>query len=641
VKVRSVKLKNFRGYSEEILFRLDDFTALIGKNDAGKSSVLDALDIFFENSKPDAGDASKQGDASDVCISVEFDSYPNELDLDSGALTRLSSEYLLNENNRLEICKKYNLSGSRVAAPKVFARAMHPKVAPASELIQKTNRELKTLVREMGLEAVCNQSENPSMRAAIYHATGPQHLLESVEIPFNDGNGKSVWEGIQKYLPIFALFKSDRASSDQDPEVQNPMKAAIQRALAELEPQLNDITSEVQKRVNEIADRTLEQLRATYPDIANSLSPIFKTPNWQKVFALDLESDEGIPLNKRGSGVRRLVLISFFQAEAVKAKEARLMGQPHSIPIFYAVEEPETSQHPDNQELIVSALHELSKLGDQVLLTTHVPALAGLMPTESLRYLTRNEASGLPEVQEGTPEVYRSIARALGVLTDSLSSRTIKVAVLVEGKTDIDALTNFAHTLMASGDIDTIDLNSVFWTMGGGSTLKDWVARDYLSRLDLPQVVIMDSDRTMPNAPLKQWQTDLVRTIGAHANRKAFVTRKKEIENYLCPARFALETNGTCPLPPDVNTSHCKLPDVLFPLLQDAVQSGRLTLEAVDLDGNRIPIDGKKKKALITSHFMSRMTSEEILNRSAYVEEGVTKHEIVEWLSAIQEFSVA
>ena len=35
---------------------VDDLTALIGKNDVGKSTVLEALDIFFNQIKIDIGD---------------------------------------------------------------------------------------------------------------------------------------------------------------------------------------------------------------------------------------------------------------------------------------------------------------------------------------------------------------------------------------------------------------------------------------------------------------------------------------------------------------------------------------------------------------------------------------------------------
>ncbi|MBR3904035.1 MAG: AAA family ATPase [Akkermansia sp.] len=47
MKLRTIIIKNFRGYSGEYRISVGDLTALIGKNDAGKSTILDALGIFF------------------------------------------------------------------------------------------------------------------------------------------------------------------------------------------------------------------------------------------------------------------------------------------------------------------------------------------------------------------------------------------------------------------------------------------------------------------------------------------------------------------------------------------------------------------------------------------------------------------
>lgn len=46
MKVSKVKIANFRSYSDELCFEFNDLVALIGKNDIGKSSILDAL-VFF------------------------------------------------------------------------------------------------------------------------------------------------------------------------------------------------------------------------------------------------------------------------------------------------------------------------------------------------------------------------------------------------------------------------------------------------------------------------------------------------------------------------------------------------------------------------------------------------------------------
>ena len=60
MRLESVTIKNFRCNREEVTVRFADLTAFVGKNDIGKSSVLEALEIFFNNEtvKVEQGDAN-------------------------------------------------------------------------------------------------------------------------------------------------------------------------------------------------------------------------------------------------------------------------------------------------------------------------------------------------------------------------------------------------------------------------------------------------------------------------------------------------------------------------------------------------------------------------------------------------------
>ena len=51
MKIKSLRIKNFRGYCDETTINFEDLTAFVGQNDMGKSSILEALDIFFNDSK--------------------------------------------------------------------------------------------------------------------------------------------------------------------------------------------------------------------------------------------------------------------------------------------------------------------------------------------------------------------------------------------------------------------------------------------------------------------------------------------------------------------------------------------------------------------------------------------------------------
>lgn len=100
--------------------------------------------------------------------------------------------------------------------------------------------------------------------------------------------------------------------------------------------------------------------------------------------------------------------MNFFRAEA----EKNVAGTPRNV--IYAIEEPETSQHPNYQMMLMKALLALAgQPHRQIIVTTHVPALAGLIPVEGVRYVTRNEA-GEPVVKMPDDAVLKEATESLG-----------------------------------------------------------------------------------------------------------------------------------------------------------------------------------------------------------------------------------
>lgn len=53
MKLKSLHLQNFRGFKDYTSIEFDDLTCLIGKNDAGKSTIIEALYYFFNEGGSD------------------------------------------------------------------------------------------------------------------------------------------------------------------------------------------------------------------------------------------------------------------------------------------------------------------------------------------------------------------------------------------------------------------------------------------------------------------------------------------------------------------------------------------------------------------------------------------------------------
>ena len=108
MRLIGLTVENFRCYAAPVSVSFGDLTALVGRNDVGKSSLLDALAIFFETESADKDDACKSGDPKAMRITCEFEQLPDELVVDAEFPTTLAAEHLLNSGieNRINDFKK-------------------------------------------------------------------------------------------------------------------------------------------------------------------------------------------------------------------------------------------------------------------------------------------------------------------------------------------------------------------------------------------------------------------------------------------------------------------------------------------------------------------------------------------------------
>ena len=168
-------------------------------------------------------------------------------------------------------------------------------------------------------------------------------------------------------------------------------------------------------------------------DVANSLNPIIPSTDsldWVGVFKkVSIFGDEDIPINKRGSGVKRLILLSFFRAEA----ERRMIGNENAN-IIYAVEEPETSQHTENQKLLVKAFLELAKNNNtQVIITTHSATIVKELDYDNLPLITSD-----------------NLLRTVSPVIFALSAIVLKVLCILRGSSGLPSC-DIQHKYFASG----------------------------------------------------------------------------------------------------------------------------------------------------------------------------------------------
>lgn len=347
-----------------------------------------------------------------------FTDLPECVVIDSSVETTLQREYLLNQDGELEIIKTFNKS-----KPTTYINCLHPDHPDCSDLLSKKIKDLKALADKKHIK-LSDKTKCSSIRRDIWNHFGDdQLLLTPKEVDVSKEDGKRIIEKIQSELPRYYLFRSDRKNSDSDEEVQDPLKQAVDEILHEdnIQNQLDEIAQRVTEQLQEVSDRTLNKLKELDPTVANSLKPKIpeaKSLKWKDAFkSISISGDENIPINKRGSGVKRLILISFFRAEA-----ERKAALNHSKSVIYAIEEPETSQHNNAIRMLIDSFKmivETSK--SQILLTSHNPFLLKEVGFDDIRIINPHDQTPRIRIPEPRTIAFPSINEVIYLAFDEAS----------------------------------------------------------------------------------------------------------------------------------------------------------------------------------------------------------------------------
>lgn len=492
MRLKAFKLVNFRGYQKASM-QIQDFTTLVGINDSGKSTIFEALDIFFGNSKIDSFDRNINHQGEDVQLIGVFDQLPKTLTIED-IPTALQEEYLLNTEGDLEI--KQVFSGATMKMSEYIV-ANFPSSPGVQGIHTLKIKDLRKNFKD-SLADIDSRVSSQIRKAVLTQATSTSEL-KLIDIALNGtGEMKDISKKIHEELPVFQLFKADRDNSDSDSEVQDPIKAIVKSTIADsadIRQELSDVVEKVQAAVQKTTGRTLAMLREMNQGLASELQADFASPKWESLFKFSLETDSGIPLAKRGSGVRRLILLNFFRAEARKRiEEAQDVGG-HTMDVIYAFEEPETSQHPSYQQMLIESFLDMTNSPHvQVLITTHSPAIAEIVPIDGL-HLVEKVGSREPQLLDGN-EALDGVVSELGLIADvKLYDDQIWCAVMVEGPDDVLFFENIYNQLSSASD-----KRKVIFISGGGTAVVDSLNARFLNQLKLKKrIMIVDGDKEGSN----------------------------------------------------------------------------------------------------------------------------------------------
>lgn len=580
--IDTINIKNFRPYKDTGDVRLTNLNAIIGKNDSGKSSILYAIDAFLNRDKVGILDINKGITGNEeTAIRVVFKN-------PSGDFARRK---LLNSSECLSLEKTYNSEGKRVSYK---LQSYDFTDRDFQNLWSRKEHELNSLGDKYKLEftksgrSITNESKIEGLTS---YAEDNGFEVDDIWIEVEGENKKL----IEDSLPSFYFFHAEVSLETNESAFQKPFQEAIRDTLQ----QDNELKNRLETRVVESTRSMKSAIEKNLKEETNTVESIeiVSELEWQKLVSIHVDITDNlglrIPLDNRGSGLKRLVMTSFLKYKSENSPES---VQKSAI---YGIEEPETSLHPSAQRVLLESLKKLAMNENQVIFTTHSPVFAGELEQNEIKLVKRScEAATVISSTPATNEEFMmEIVDELGIRPRDLIVG-YSALVFVEGPTDVAFFQEFWNKLVSKGEIDKSysDLGIGFIPYGGDN-LGFFVERRMLSKVNKKYAALTDSDKKSPEDVTPQKKVDLAEKVKRDGGN-FIILRKREIENYVHPEAYKRLSFGEIEIGDftDVKKSYFSGPN------------------------------GSSKFIKV----VDEMTLDEFLERDTYSVDGETKHELTD-----------
>lgn len=530
MRLEWLRVSNFRAL-RSIKIPLSRFGCLVGENNSGKSSVLQALELFFSSRRLSPADYFDPG--QQVRIEVTF------ADITLADLARLAEQHRrkvvnLVEDGRLVLTRIYDTTGKS----QWYSRSLVPCNPRFAEdaiegLLKRGRAGAEFRERVLGvfpeLEGSIDNMNQAAVRAQI------DELAAAVPIEDKRYDDQLLQTGIDKsivpmlpsplYIPAVKDLSDDLKTAENSHfgrvlsillEAIEPKLSGASEVFRELDFKLNIQRHEdgaiVDERLDEvrlIEDTVQKYVREGFGGVAVRLEippPLLRTV----LSSARIYADDGVEglVDSKGDGLRRAIVFSILRAW-VELKETLTVDDsgelsageggagvepagPHYLLLF---EEPELFLHPRAQLILFDALRAFAK-EHSVVVTTHSPLFLAPEATETFVKLSKGSRSS-EETRPSTIAHHVDLTALCAkdqfqiiCFENNNAAFFAEAVVLVEGDSDLLVLPHIAKTLDPAWDVGKVGVR--FARITGKGNIRRY--RQFFDRFDVRVAVIADLD---------------------------------------------------------------------------------------------------------------------------------------------------
>ncbi|AFK56253.1 ATP-dependent nuclease [Tistrella mobilis] len=380
MKIKHVTIHNFRSVHHAD-FDLYDYTMLVGANNSGKSTIINALRIFYEDSiKWSKDDLPKiVGPDRESWIELEFE-------LNDDEFRSLPEKYQGHYHN-LKV-KKFlasEESPGRVKSGQSNIYAMLPDGSLEENLFfgAKSISQAK-LGRVIYIPALSTPSEN-------FKTTGASPFRNVISFLL-----KKVVENSKGYAALGTAFDTLNSEAKGEAgflsQLINPMNTALSRWGVSMKLEVKPVTPE------EI--------------VKNQIAHAFQDENF----------DGDLSIDRFGHGFQRSVIYELIRLAPIfedsKKRDKKIFDPDFTLLLF---EEPEAFLHPNQQENLALSLRKLGgEANQQVLITTHSPVFVGKAAKDLKQIIRLHRQEGVSRVFQPSEQNLEELLSGANRLKEAL-----------------------------------------------------------------------------------------------------------------------------------------------------------------------------------------------------------------------------
>jgi len=535
MRLAELSITNYKAL-RDVTIPLSRFGCLIGENNSGKSTFLQAISLFFSGSKLAAShffDESKP-----IRIAVTFE------DIGETDLARLAEEHRTRvarivKNGRLVLVRAYDTDGksallytilnptdTRFSADNIAALVKGQKAGQAF-----VNKVVQAFPELGGVvDTTMNQD---AVKGKIQELADslPDDQKTTADQPLPTGIDKSIEPMLPDpiYIPAVKDLADDIKTTESTPfgKILAVLLPAVEAKLPDAQKlfeQLNSKLNRVEQPDGAVVDGRLDEVkliestvekyvRESFADVALRIT--IPPPELKAVFSSTrIYVNDGVDglIDSKGDGLRRAIVFSILRsyvelrakfapapAPAEEAAPAAEAAQPQVAPapasFILLFEEPELFLHPRAQSILFDALRVFAK-EHHVLVTTHSPMFFGPSATETfvkLRKVSDAAIAAKPFTQVQPVDLSDINAKdqfQIICFENNNAAFFADTVVLVEGDSDYLLMPHIARTLNPSWDVAHVPV--LFARITGKGNIRRY--REFFTRFGVRVPVIADLD---------------------------------------------------------------------------------------------------------------------------------------------------